>query len=55
MVQDGISWLDTNQNASKEEYTAKYTELSDKILPLFANGYRPDKKEDMGPIVEEAD
>ncbi len=46
MVQDGITWLDTNQNASKEEFVAKYTELSDKILPLIARN---------GPIVEEAD
>lgn len=39
-VTEGISWLEINSNATKQEYEAKQKELQDSMYPLIASAYK---------------
>ena len=60
-IKDGIQWLETNPDATKEQYEEKQKECEDKIKPvmmkLYTNGMGdgPGGSDGPGPKVEEVD
>lgn len=58
-VDEGISWLDNNQTASKEEYDAKREEIEKVVTPLISSMYQnmgpPPETPSSSPFVEEVD
>ena len=40
MIKNTLDWLDTHQDATKEEYEAKQKELESKVQPIFAKMYQ---------------
>jgi L1 cell adhesion molecule like protein len=63
-VESGISWLDDNHNASKEDYTSKKKEIEDVAMPIMMSAYKngdetspqfPGGKTEKGPTIEEVD
>jgi L1 cell adhesion molecule like protein len=70
-VQEGIKWLDDNQNATKEDYEEKRKEVESVIMPIMTKMYQQQQNSDpnmqetnsnqennssnKGPSVEEVD
>jgi L1 cell adhesion molecule like protein len=40
MVKEGIEWLESNQNAEKEEYDEQQKKYEDKIRPIMMKLYQ---------------
>ena len=40
IVKNTLDWLDTHQDATKEEYETKQKELENKVQPIFAKMYQ---------------
>ena len=59
IINDGIQWLESNSDATQEEYEKKYKEYEDKIKPimmkLYENSGSPGSGPESGPKVEEVD
>jgi heat shock protein 1/8 len=51
-----VAWLDSNQTASLEEYTAKIIEFKDSVLPVLAQAHQQTTgSPTAGPTIEEVD
>ena len=40
LVDEGLKWVDSNQDATTEEFTTKYSELEKKLMPLVQKAYQ---------------
>jgi L1 cell adhesion molecule like protein len=57
-VEEGITWVENNQQASKEEYEGKFEEVKEVINPIISSMYQSDGPSDprgSEPHVEEVD
>jgi L1 cell adhesion molecule like protein len=54
-VEEGIKWLEANQDDQKQSYTDKQKEYTEKLQPTMMKLYAQDSASSTGPRVEEVD